>query len=206
MPHLNKQSGSIAGVLLVAIGLMTVIIAAIALMSRYGSYTPTKESESLSIDVLLRNSAEMQTGMERMANDGFDPRLIQFSQDPAKGALYSGSRRPYTLRFLAPASIASTQYYYHQNISLPAQGTAAPDRGFVVRLKSLKQCQRINTKLYGDPPAGTPARSTANIQTWMGNAAINDNSATAVNYAGRPEGCVLSSEGAFMYYKLVFSL
>ena len=78
---------------------------------------------------------------------------------------------------------------------------AAADGVVTVGNISLAVCQQINNTLYNDGLTATPASSAGSNTGWTSLTAIDDSANVATTYAGRPEGCIKTSDNQYAYYK-----
>jgi hypothetical protein len=205
--HKKKQSGFV-GPLFVAILLIAVVMGAMAKMSRNSTTGVTDQGAKTNAAVLMKQSSDFKAGFDRLLTTGtvtatqitFDTNATTGLFNPTPGAQYAVLHTP-------PAGVAQSgtpAYTYNPNIKLPSIGSnSAADGVVVVGNISLAVCNQINTQLYNDAATNTPATSTGSSASWTGTAAIDDSGLTTNGnfYNGRPEGCVKTSDGQYVYYK-----
>ncbi|MFD2274152.1 hypothetical protein ACFS07_32615 [Undibacterium arcticum] len=113
--------------------------------------------------------------------------------DPAAG---------YAILQVPPAAAVTTgtaAFTYSKLVTLLGVGTTAADNVLTVGNLTLAVCQQINKTLYNDAATATPAATTGSTAQWTtAPAAIADGTG---GKSGRSEGCVGTSDGAYVYYK-----
>jgi hypothetical protein len=209
---ISKQSG-FAGAIFLAIALISIVIAALAYMSRGYTTGVTEQSATINGDVIIKQGVDLKDGYDLMqVRTGIAPIDITFdatSTPAVVGGIATGLFNPtagaqYTVRPLPPASATtSTAYTYNRNIQLPGIGSGAAS--YVATLGNINEltCRAINHNLYNDAPNLAPAVSSGAMTDWTGTTAVNDSAmTTTLNYNLRPEGCVRAGAG-FVYYKVL---
>lgn len=211
----GKQRG-FAGAIFLAIALISIVIAALAYMSRGYTTGVTEQSATINADVIIKQGVDLKDGYDLMqVRTGIAPDSITFdavatpvANAPATGLFNASAGAQYTVRPLPPATATTvtTAYTYNKNATLPGIGSGLAS--YVAVLGNLNEltCKAINHNLYNDPLIGaqsTPATSNGAIADWTGNGPIADGGKTTIgNYNLRPEGCVKTADG-FIYYKVL---
>lgn len=201
----KKQSGFV-GPLFVAILLMAVVMGAMGKMSRNSTSGVTDQGAKTNAAVLLKQGSDFKAGFDRLLTTGtvtaqqitFDANTTTGLFNPTQGAQYAVLHTP-----PAGAVVSGTPAFtYNNNVRLPNIGAASTADGVVtVGNISLAVCQQINTTLYNDGLTATPVASAGTAAAWTSLTAIDDSSNSATTYAGRPEGCVRTSDSQYVYYK-----
>jgi hypothetical protein len=204
----SAQQGFV-GIVFLAIALIGIVIAAIAAMSRSSSSGAADQSVRTNVAVLLKQASDFKNGFDRMIISGVPASSVTFDTtagsglfDPTPGAQYSVNHKAPGALFMPSATVS---YYYSTFIQVPDIGSpAAPDAVVTAGPITLLACQSINKILYNDLITGSPATSSGSLSAWTSlPSAIDDSTSSAVNYSGRPEGCVATSDGSYVYYKVL---
>lgn len=201
----NKQGG-FAGVVFLVIGLIAIIMAAIAAMSRNNAVGAPEQTARTNASVLLKQTSDLKTGFDRMLIDGRGGAAITFTNVGVNGLFSLDAGTQYAVLPVPPVTAVAAgevpAYTYNNLVVLPGVGTAAADAVFTVTNLTREVCQQVNRILYNDASAAAPAISAGAPEAWETLTAINDGANVAVNYVGRTEGCVqTSTAGNFVYYK-----
>jgi hypothetical protein len=205
--NLHKQRG-IVGLVLVAITLIGAVIAAFAMMGRNSATGVADQTSKTNVSIMMKQAADYRAGFDRMLVNGAAASTITFNNtvgtglfDPTPGAQYAILQNP-------PAGIVASgttpTFTYTQLVNLPGIGASATaDYVATVGHVTLPNCQQLNKLLWGDASTLTPATSAGSLAAWTTTpAAVDDSAQTATtNYNGRPEGCIKTSDGNYVYYK-----
>lgn len=205
--HSDDQKGFV-GVVFLVIALIGIVIAAIAGMSRSANSGATGEAMKANVTVVLKQTADFKTGFDQMVAAGVVP-PVQITFDKTVGTGLFDPALRFAILNSPPAQLVASgaaTYTYNNQVRLPGIGfTGSSDYVVTLGNVTLPGCQQINKLLYDDAVPTVPATSTGSLAQWTtAPAAIADNAgaqAAATNYNGRPEGCVLTSDGLYVYYK-----
>lgn len=204
----NKKQSGFVGPLFVAILLIAVVMGAMGKMSRNSTSGVSDQGAKTNASVLLKQGSDFKAGFDRLLTTGtvtasqitFDTNSTTGLFNPAPGAQYAVLHTP-----PAGAVMSGTPAFsYNNKIKLPNIGSPSVADGVVTAINiSLAVCQQINNTLYNDGLGATPASSAGAADGWSTSTAIDDSAVTAgvTNYYGRPEGCIKSSDGQYVYYK-----
>lgn len=203
----KRNAGGFAGVVFLVIALIAVVMAAIAIMSRGSSSGLPDQNGKAYASVLLKQAADLRGGFDRMLIDNKTASLITFDSAANTGLFDPTGDVVYALQQTPPAGLmvsGTPAFNYHKLVKLPGIGiTANDDYAFVVGDISSVACQQINKTLYSDATTLAPGTSTGSLSDWTTGAAIDDSGATT-RYVDRPEGCVVTSDAKYVYYKAAF--
>lgn len=206
----KKHQFGVIGVVFLAVALIGVVIAAVSTMNRDASRNDATQGANLKASVLIKQAADIRQAFDRKLVDGISVSSIRLDTT-GNGIYYTGQGRPYAVRQYPPKEYivadaplhVGNDWNYFVFARLPAVGTFSFD--YVISVGALKPeiCRSINRLLYNDPPLQEPAQSNVIALRWWsgGPSSVEDWSVTAANYSGRPEGCVRSSDGFYVYYK-----
>lgn len=201
----RKQDGFIA-VIFAAVFLLAVVSGATALMSRgTGNATSDRTSATLA-DVLVKQTDDYRLGLERFLSEGrYRPADMTFDEVPGTGLFNTVPGRQYVSKHRPPSDALASgpgEYRYNKQVKLPGVANANLD-DFVVVLGDVKLgvCRKVNQLLHKDTDASSIAVSSQTLLQWTSGGPIDDSGITAPTYAGRPEGCVMTSDGKYLYFK-----
>jgi hypothetical protein len=205
---ISKQQGLFSAIL-AGLLLLVIVVAVIAYIERSSPSGVTELATSAKTSVLINQGTDLKIGFERLVYTGITPSSITFDQvvgtglfDTTPGASAITKPTPPPGLTVLPAVAAFT---YNQQVKLPGIGaTGTADYVASVGNLSLSACQLVNKNLFGDLSTAIPAVSTGSTSAWTtAPAAIDDSSNVSINYVIRPEGCVKTSDGAYVYYKAI---
>jgi hypothetical protein len=214
--HCAKRSDrGFVGVVFLAIALIVIVTASIATMSRSSASGTADESFKATSSIILKQSADLKDAFDRMiVASNLSASQITFDDQATTGIFNPTSEPRYAIRPMIPSiglvntsSVAT--YSYAKGVRLPGVGAdARADYIITAGDLNLKTCQSINRQRYGDVLSAAPAVSTGSLAVWFpaipgGVATVDDSAITATNYRLRPEGCVQTSDGKYVYYKAV---
>jgi hypothetical protein len=199
------------GIVFLAIALIVIVVGAIAAMNRGSGRGTANESDQATASIIIKQGADLKNAYARMLVDpGIQASLITFDSTDTTG-LFSQTYK-LTPRPLPPAgsllqSYAGTQYTYNRKVILPSIGSTQR-YDFTATLGGLRPeiCMAINRQLYHDDVSADPATSSAPLSAWSNTSsetAIDDSGNVAANYVARPEGCITTSDGKYVYYKVL---
>lgn len=209
-PH---QGGFIQAALLFGIALMTAILGGFALANRSPTSQTDVEQAKVNASVILKQASDLRDGVGRYASDFGASAVVSTMNftnttgvglfDPA--ARYASPQVMPTSAFTAAKAIATPSAnaagHWNLNKGTPGNdlGTAAADP--MVVLSGLRQdvCGRVNTLLYGSSAIPTAGGTVANFT-----GASSDGQISGVaGVLGWPEGCVVTSDTSYVYFKVV---
>lgn len=204
---LKKQAG-FAGVVYLVVGLIAIVMAGIAYMSR-GTATGTSEQAArTNASVMMKQASDFKAGFDRMLVNGVSAANITFDTTADTGLFDPAAGAQYAIKHVPPAGVVSTgtpAFTYTRQLRLPGIGSAAGE-DYVVTVGNItvEVCRQVNRILWNDGAAANPASSTGTlVQLTTTPAAVNDSGITSANYLNRPEGCVAASGGEYVYYKVL---
>ena len=202
--NMQKQGGFV-GVVFMVIALIAVAMVAFAYMSRSNTSGVSSQSAKANASTILKQAADFRTGYDRLMISGtatastitFDTTTNTGLFDPAQG---------YATLVSAPAAAltAQTPYTYTKLDTLLGVGTVAADNVLTLGNVTIGVCQQINASLWGDAATATPPAVTATLaQLTSAPAAVADGTG---GKSGRNEGCVGTTDSAYVYYKAMAEL
>ena len=211
LKNMNKQSG-FAGAVFLVIALVSIVIGAIAMMSRGYTSGVTEQSAKINASVMMKQTSDMKDGFDRMLiTTGLTADAVTFDANTTTGLFNPTSGAQYAVKGIPPASSVKAdptlpngiEYTYNKTVKLPGVGdTSLEDYVVTLHGVNLLTCQAINHALFNDLLTATPASSGGSSTGWSTTpASIDDSANTAINYNLRSEGCVASSDGDYIYYK-----
>lgn len=214
-------AGFALGPIILAIALTAVLAFAYSYANRTQSAASADQSNRTVASTLVTVGDNLLTGYNIMLSKGFLDSDILFNgapgptTSPGQPALLvetdpnapkeifspgSGGTNPPARPELAMAGNATTDVWlYTKTFKLTDLGTGSSS--VIALLPSIKLaiCQQINNLLYNDATTATPvswATSLANLENGSGSTATVPTSNTP-----RPEACIATSDGAYVYYK-----
>ena len=193
---MQRQKGFI-GYIIVGIALIAIVMAAIAYMGRSSTSGVSTQGAKTNASVILKQGADMKTGYDRLVVNGtVTPAQITFDTTTGTGLFDPAGGFATLQNAPAGALTTATAYTYTKLDTLLGVGTTAAD--YVLTLGNLTQpvCQQINQVLYNTTAIPTVTATLAQLTTTP--AAVADG--TGAN-SGRNEGCVVTSDTSYVYYK-----
>lgn len=208
----KKKSRGFVGVIFLAVALIGIVISAISAMSRSSSSGTATEQARTNVAVLLKQTSDFKTGFDRMVVSGVDQNSVTLDDaigtglfDPTPGAQYAVKHLPPTAITEGELPTDPAKFYQSRNVIIPGIGSDTSSEFLATAfIKDLQTCQMINKMLYNDLTTAIPATSGAGRSAWTDLGTPTDDSGiSAVNYLGRPEGCVKIGAGdpGYVYYK-----
>jgi hypothetical protein len=206
------KSKGFVGVVFLAIALIAIVLGAFAAMSRGSASNSATEKAKTDAAVLIKRLSDFKTTHDRMIASGI-PETVSITAVWQNGLRPNATAAPeFQNDFLGPPPKTASggvapngydiSYWTGSSIVLPGIGSNLPDRFFYVGPISLTVCQAVNTLLYKDAISASPATSVVPWGTWY---SINGNisePSTAANFKDRPEGCIRTSDGVYLHYKV----
>lgn len=207
----HEKSSGFVGVVFLAIALIGVVIAALAAMSRGNPSGVGAEANSSTASIVIKQGSDLKNAFAQLLVDpGLRPQDITFDMNASTG-LFSPGFKVAAIPLPPPTALttsgAGTLFAYNRRVFIPGLGSDLRyDFVAVLGNVRLDVCQAINRNLYSDALTAPPAVSGSTQADWTDTATqptVDDTTKTATNYVGRPEGCVASSDGKYMYYKVL---
>lgn len=218
----QQQAGFIQAALLFGIALMTAILGGFALANRSPSSQTDSEQAKVNASVILKQASDLRDGAQRFATDNGSDAIastLNFTDDASSGlfevaARYASPQIMPTSAFVTavaptnvlPSAVVSTDATQHAGHWFLNKGTAGNGLGTaaadpMVVLPGLRQevCERINRLLYGSSTVPTATGAMAGFTVMASDGGISG--VTAV--AGWPEGCVITSDSRYVYFKVI---
>ncbi|HEX4879497.1 MAG TPA: hypothetical protein VFV39_06605 [Limnobacter sp.] len=208
----TRQQGFIQAALLFGIALMTAILGGFALANRSPTSQTDTEQAKVNASVILKQGSDLRDGVGRYASDFGASAVINtldFSAtantglfDPA--ARYASPQIMPSSAFAGAKTIASPSAaaagHWHLNKATPGNGLASGAADPMVALVDIREdvCGRVNTLLYG---SNTIPTTGAAATAWTGGTDAGLSGVAGVS--GWPEGCIETSDGDFVYFKVV---
>jgi hypothetical protein len=199
----QKTSSGFVGIVFLGIALIAIVIAAIASMSRNSSTGTATEAVKMAIATQMKTMADLKQGYERMLVNGVAASSIGWNSTPGTGLFDPSPGAKFALSPRIPKGFNGNLY---ATIRLPGVGLATQlDYLASTQVLALSTCQLVNNILYGDSLSAAPAVSTNDTLAWVQEGAEygNDSNMTASNYLGREENCIQTSDGRYIYYKVM---
>lgn len=205
---LKRQAG-FAGVVYLVVGLIAIVMAGIAYMSRGSSTGTIEQAARTNASVMLKQASDFKSGYDRMLINGVSATNITFDDTAGTGLFDNSPGAQYAIKHVPPAAAIATgtpAFTYTKVAQLPGIGTTA-GADYVVTAGNITidVCRAINRMLWNDAVTATPATSAGAMADWTTTPlAVDDSASVAVNYQNRPEGCIAASGGStYLYYKVM---
>lgn len=215
----GKEQGFIQAILLFGIALMAAILGGFALANRSPTSQTDTEQAKVNASVALKQGSDLQTGVLRFGNDFgssaitdtmdfssttnqglFDP-AARYASPQVMPASAFASSNPIDHPIAAPSAYQAGHWYLNKATAASAIGTAAVDPMAVLPDLRSDVCARIDTMLYG---ASAIPVSTGALSDWANATTPADGGISAkAAVAGWAEGCVQTSDGKYVYFKVV---
>lgn len=207
-PAMRSAQRGFAGVVYLVIGLIAIVMAAFAYISRSASTSSEDHAVSGSVPVMLKQAADFKSAFDHMMVAGATANAITFDDTPGTGMFDAAQGARFAVRHIPPPTVltagSTATFTYSKQIRLPAIGGSGDDYVVTVAYLTLRACQTVNRQLYGDAASAAPASSTGSVAGWRGLSAVDDSGSAATNYSARPEGCVATADGHYVYYKALY--
>jgi hypothetical protein len=213
-PSRTAQSGFIQAALLFGIALMTAVLGGFALANRSPTSQTDLEQAKVNASVILKQASDLRDGVARYSSDFGSTAVtstMDFSATTSVG-LFDAAARYASPQIMpsgafgasedkaikAPGPLVAGHWYLNRTTPGNGLGTVSADP--MVVLPGLRQdvCGRVNTLLYG---ASTIPVATGDLSDWIGDV---DGGISGVAAAARwPEGCVVTADTKYVYFKAV---
>jgi hypothetical protein len=204
---LDRDAGIAIGPILFVIAILGILASAIAAGS--GSFTmgSSAENNRTKASAMIEIGMNIKTGMERIVGEqGVD--VLNVDINPANTSLSNQLYAPIGGGIASPsvtmAGNAQSDIWYYPQGFIPALGTGSGsyyDKLAILNV-SLGVCQEINNKIFGNNTIPVLNMANAALATNAGNFALTAwNNTTA--YAGKPQGCVQTSDTKYYFYQVI---
>jgi hypothetical protein len=218
----QQQAGFIQAALLFGIALMTAILGGFALANRSPSSQTDTEQAKVNASVILKQGSDLRDGAQRFATDNGSDAIsstMNFTDDASSGlfevaARYASPQIMPTSAFvtaLVPSNVLpsavtasdTTQHAGHWflNKGTAGNGLGTSDEDPMVVLPGLREevCSRINRLLYGSSTIPTATGAMTAFTVMASDGGISGVAAVS----GWPEGCVITSDSRYVYFKVI---
>lgn len=209
----SAQSGFIQAALLFGIALMTAVLGGFALANRNPTSQTDVEQAKVNASVILKQASDLRDGVARFSSDFGSSSVLtmDFSTTTGTGlfdpaARYASPQIMPTSTFASgedtsiktPAALTAGHWYVNKNTLGNTLATVAADPMVVLPGLRPDVCGRVNTLLYG---TNTIPTGTGTLANWIGNAEAGISASAGM--AGWPEGCIITSDAKYVYFKAV---
>ena len=209
-----RQAGFIQAALLFGIALMTAVLGGFALANRSPTSQTDVEQAKVNASVILKQASDLRDGVARYSSDFGSSSVLgtmDFSNTTNQGlfdpvARYASPQIMPSTAFAdgedatikAPGALVAGHWYVNKSTLGHTLATASADP--MVILPALRQdvCGRVNTLLYG---SATIPVATGALADWIGD--VNGGISASAGMAGWPEGCIVTSDTKYVYFKAV---
>lgn len=214
MQALGAKSGFIVAPILVAVIIGAALVGVLALTTGDQSSGGNETNRTLATNIIGQGS-NLSTVMQRAVASGLDPDEITFNEPPSLSTDFYAIAR---LEGPSPLGSAMSHGYagnnrwqYTRGVRITGVGQSAtqPEIAAVVVGLKLGVCRHINFVLYGmdiDDPDNPYDGGAATAADWQagfieGAATINLTGVAALE--NRREGCVRTSDGVNVFYRVI---
>lgn len=193
----NKQQGFV-GIIILIIVLAGVVMMAFSYMNQGTNTNSTEQTAKSNASVIIKQAVDYKIGFDRLMSNGIDHTTVTFDTTAGTG-LFDPALGYARLQVAPPVSMTTAKpYTYNSLVTLANVGTTAPESTLTLGPLTQATCEQINKTLYNDKTLPT---TTASLVQWTSSPAAIADGTGGGTFVGRAEGCVKTSDAAFVYYK-----
>lgn len=202
----KHQLGFMNALIMFGIALVVAMMSAWAIANRGSNTSATVEQVKTISSVILKEGSDVKDGFSRAMANNVSPSQISFDAtsgtgifDPTKGYV---SPQTTPIKAYVGATPSTFLWTYNKAISIMNVGVSG-NSDYVITLAdlSIDVCNRINNILYNTSFAGPPPVGVGTLANYLSSAVIDMSATAAVD--GKPELCLTTSDGKYVYYKVV---
>lgn len=206
----RRQSGFMAGPLLIGIALIIAVVGFMAFANRGPATSTSSQQNKLNAALLLKQGSDLAEGYARAVGDGITPATLEFNATAPNGLF--NPAKGYAVAQIVPTKVcvstANNDCAWKENKSVVIEdiGSGTGDGLIAVNSLTAGTCEAINNALYNEAFSATgdganvPEATLAGATVVAGT--IGSNMGLTGTGAGRAEGCVKQG-GIFTYYKVL---
>lgn len=208
MHSISNQKGFLNALIMFGIALAVAIMAAWAIANRSSSASSNQEQVKMSASMILKEASDIRDGFARAFSDGISHSALTFDM-AANTGLFQPSRgyavqQTTPIRAMDPTGTATNFIWtYNKLVKIKGIGIDATDDSVIsIGDLTLDVCRNINDMLYNTGVSATPVNGVGSLADYAGAAAI-DMSSSLPGRDGKTDLCVTTSDGKYVYFKVV---
>lgn len=209
MSRKNSQGGFIGVMIAVAIALGMAMMAWYANANKNSTGHTNDEQDKMNAALIVKEATDFRDGFALAMNDGISPSIITFDKaantglfQPTKG--YASTQTTPIRAMDVTGTAANFVWNYNPSVNIKDIGAdASPDQVVTLGEISLSVCQRINELLFHTDPAAVPLAGVGSLADYTTAPAPIDLTSSVLGRDGKSDLCVKTSDGKYVYYKVM---